>query len=453
MSVNGSGLRQDLRLIAALIEPHTRVLDVGCADGALLAHLARTKDVDARGIELSHKGVHECVSQGLAVVQGDADTDLAIYPDGSFDYVILSQTIQAMRDPRLVLENMLRIGRYGIVSFTNYAYWRARWYLVRRGRMPMARCLPDPWYSTANIHPCTLEDFEHLCAELGLRIEQRTCLAADGAPSRLASSRWLDNLFSEQALFVLTRPRPADARRTGSRRPRPAPPPPAPAAPDVGRRLAALEGGLDRGGVDLLLGGHQQHAREALGPAQAEALPDQRGAQQQARAARRHEQRARGAARREQVVAQRLLELAGAERPAMTERRALAEAPQAAPVGHHDQRLAAVGQHAPELAQQPLRLLGQFQRMDHQHAIDAAIGDRQLVVGGEDHLVLALGRPAQPPWRGDITTQTRSASSASGPRKGVAKPTPSRRMPVRSGQIVRICRPTRRRTSWPWREL
>jgi methionine biosynthesis protein MetW len=207
-----NGLRQDLRLIAELIEPHSRVLDVGCADGALLAHLARTKQVDARGIELSQTGVHECVSQGLAVVQGDGDTDLAIYPDGSFDYVILTQTIQAMRHPRQVLENMLRIGRYGIVSFTNYAHWRARWYLMRHGRMPMARCLPDPWYSTANIHPCTLEDFERLCAELGLRIEQRSCLAADGRPSRLASSRWLDNLFSEQALFVLSRPEPADAR-------------------------------------------------------------------------------------------------------------------------------------------------------------------------------------------------------------------------------------------------
>jgi methionine biosynthesis protein MetW len=207
-----NGLRQDLRLIADLIEPHTRVLDVGCADGALLAYLARAKHVDARGIELSREGVHDCVSQGLAVVQGDGDTDLAIYPDGSFDYVILSQTIQAMRQPRLVLENMLRIGRYGIVSFTNYAHWRARWYLMRRGRMPMARCLPEPWYRTANIHPCTLEDFEHLCAELGLRIEQRTCLAADGAPSRLASSRWLDNLLSEQALFVLSRPEQPDSR-------------------------------------------------------------------------------------------------------------------------------------------------------------------------------------------------------------------------------------------------
>jgi methionine biosynthesis protein MetW len=215
-SVNGgirNGLRQDLRLIAQLIEPHTRVLDVGCADGALLAYLAREKQVDARGIELSQTGVHECVSQGLAVVQGDADTDLAIYPDGSFDYVILSQTVQAMRHPRQVLENMLRIGRHGIVSFTNYAHWRARWYLVRHGRMPMAPCLPDPWYSTANIHPCTLADFERLCAELGLRIEQRSCLAADGRPSRLASSRWLDNLFSEQALFVLSRPEPAGARR------------------------------------------------------------------------------------------------------------------------------------------------------------------------------------------------------------------------------------------------
>jgi methionine biosynthesis protein MetW len=218
-----NGLRPDLRVIADLVEPDTRVLDVGCSDGALLAFLARTKQVDARGIELSQAGVHECVSRGLAVVQGDADTDLAIYPDASFDYVILSQTIQAMRHPRQVLENMLRIGRFGIVSFTNYAYWRARWHLMLRGRMPMARCLPEPWYRTANIHPCTLEDFEHLCAELGLRIEQRSCLAADGAPSRLASTRWLDNLLSEQALFVLSRPqqpgRPSRAARMTVRRP------------------------------------------------------------------------------------------------------------------------------------------------------------------------------------------------------------------------------------------
>jgi methionine biosynthesis protein MetW len=200
-----NSLRPDLRLIANLVEPNTRVLDVGCSDGALLAFLARTKQVDARGIELSQAGVHECVSRGLAVVQGDADTDLAIYPDASFDYVILSQTIQAMRNPRRVLENMLRIGRFGIVSFTNYGYWRARWHLLR-GRMPSARCLPEPWYATLNIHPCTLEDFEQLCQELGLTIRARICLAASGAPSQLARHPALSNLLSEQALFLLARP-------------------------------------------------------------------------------------------------------------------------------------------------------------------------------------------------------------------------------------------------------
>jgi methionine biosynthesis protein MetW len=201
-----NGLRPDLRLIADLVEPDTRVLDVGCSDGALLAFLAGTRGVDARGIELSQTGVHECVSRGLAVVQGDADTDLAIYPDGSFDYVILSQTVQAMRHPRQVLENMLRIGRFGIVSFTNYAHWRARWHLMLRGRMPMARCLPEPWYATSNIHPCTLEDFERLCADLGVEIRTRISLAGRGAPRRLARNKALSNLRCEQALCLLRRP-------------------------------------------------------------------------------------------------------------------------------------------------------------------------------------------------------------------------------------------------------
>lgn len=198
-------LRKDLKLIADLVSSKARVLDVGCDDGALLAHLARTKEVDARGIELSQEGVQDCVSQGLAVVQGDAEKDLHLYPDGSFDFVILSQTIQAMHQPRDILNAMLRIGRFGIVSFTNYAHWRARWHLLR-GRMPKASGSAEPWYTTPNIRPCTLEDFEHLCAGLGFVIERRICLARHGQVSRLASRKWFDNLLSEQALFVLSRP-------------------------------------------------------------------------------------------------------------------------------------------------------------------------------------------------------------------------------------------------------
>lgn len=205
VSVEKRPLRRDLRLIADLVSARARVLDVGCDDGALLAYLAQTKQADARGIELSQAGVQDCVSRGLAVVQGDAEKDLHLYPDGSFDYIILSQTIQAMHQPHDVLNEMLRIGRFGIVSFTNYAHWRARWHLLR-GRMPRAGGAAEPWYTTPNIRPCTLEDFEHLCTELGLVAEKRICLARHGQVSRLASRKWFDNLLSEQVLFVLSRP-------------------------------------------------------------------------------------------------------------------------------------------------------------------------------------------------------------------------------------------------------
>jgi methionine biosynthesis protein MetW len=201
----GPGARVDLLMIADMVEPGSRVLDVGCGDGALLKILAETRSVDARGIELSRDGVANCVTHGLAVIQGDADTDLVDYPDDSFDYVILSQTIQATRNPRRVLEQMLRIGRRAIVSFPNFGHWRVRRDLLLKGRMPVTENLPDAWYETPNIHFCTIHDFYDLVKDIGAVTERARALDASGKPLRLNAPWWFWNVFGEQAVFLLKR--------------------------------------------------------------------------------------------------------------------------------------------------------------------------------------------------------------------------------------------------------
>lgn len=195
--------RVDLDLIASLVEPGSRVLDVGCGDGALLALLERGRGVDARGMELSQAGVNECVARGLSVVQGDADRDLVHYPDGAFDYVILSQTIQATGNPKLVLAELLRIGRRAIVSFPNFGFWAVRLSLLVKGRMPVTKSLAYSWYDTPNIHFCTIEDFVELSRELGAHVETAVALDASGQRMgmRLPWAMW--NLFGSQAVFVL----------------------------------------------------------------------------------------------------------------------------------------------------------------------------------------------------------------------------------------------------------
>jgi len=197
-------LRRDLRVIADMIEPAARVLDIGCGDGALLHYLASEKGVDARGVELSQHGVNACVTQGLSVIQGDADSDLDAYPAGAFDVVVLSQTLQATRQPRRVLETLMRIGKRAIVSFPNFGFWRIRLGLAFGGRMPMSPLLSHAWYDTPNIHLCTIRDFVALCDEIGVRIEKSVTLDRYGRPFALDPRGSLANLLAEQGVFVLT---------------------------------------------------------------------------------------------------------------------------------------------------------------------------------------------------------------------------------------------------------
>ena len=201
--VPDSRIRVDLQLIADMVEPKTRVLDVGCGDGALLEYLTATKKVDGRGVELSQQNVNACVARGLAVIQGDADTDLGEYPSQVFDVVILSQTIQATRNPKGVLGHLLRIGRRTAVSLPNFGHWRVRLNLLMRGRMPRTKALGYEWYDTPNIHLCTIADFAALAKEAGGEIERALALSEDGSTRPMRAEAWSPNVLAEGAIFLL----------------------------------------------------------------------------------------------------------------------------------------------------------------------------------------------------------------------------------------------------------
>ena len=219
-------LREDFREILRLVRPGARVLDVGCGEGDLLELLRTRKEVDGRGIEISASGVAACLARGLSVMQGDADRDLAEFPAQAFDYAILSQTLQTVKNPRAVLSSLMRLADRAIVSFPNFGHWRVRASLLFRGRMPETRALSEPWWSTPNIHLCTLKDFLDLAESLDLKIEAAASLS-QGRPARSINAlNRFENLRAESALFLLS-------RAGGARLVEPATVPPVPKASDL----------------------------------------------------------------------------------------------------------------------------------------------------------------------------------------------------------------------------
>jgi len=189
--------RPDFSVITQIIEPATRVLDLGCGEGEVLAWLVEHKHVLARGVEISPSLVRKAIARGVSVYQGDIDEGLADYPDGAFDYVILSQTLQETRSPLEVVSEMLRVGRRAIISFPNFGHWNVRWSMLFTGQAPKTKLFPYDWYNSPNIHFLSIQDFENLCEQHGFPIEKRYFLAGS---SRI---RMLPNLMAQTAVFLL----------------------------------------------------------------------------------------------------------------------------------------------------------------------------------------------------------------------------------------------------------
>ena len=196
-------LRPDLNAISELVSANSKVLDIGCGDGQLLDWLVQNKKIEGRGLELSQTGVNASIAKGLAVVQGDANTDLSYYPSNAYDFVILSQTLQTMRDPKNTLKDLTRIGKKVIVSVPNFGYWKNRLYLLFFGKMPVTKTLFYQWYDSPNIHFCTLNDFVDLCQEMNIKIEQQVYVDNKGVPSYFQGKGAFANIFGEQGIFML----------------------------------------------------------------------------------------------------------------------------------------------------------------------------------------------------------------------------------------------------------
>ncbi len=196
-------LRPDLKIPSQWINSNSHVLDLGCGDGSLLKYLQDESNVSGYGIEINHSNIVECIKKGINVIQNDLDAGLSVFEDDTFDYVIMTQTLQAIWNPDKLIEDMLRVGREAIITFPNFGHWKSRINLAFGGRMPVTRSLPHRWYSTPNIHLCTIRDFEKLCQSMKISVVKRTVVNA--AHKQTVATRWFPNLLGEIALYHIRR--------------------------------------------------------------------------------------------------------------------------------------------------------------------------------------------------------------------------------------------------------
>ncbi|MDA8858886.1 methionine biosynthesis protein MetW [Candidatus Pelagibacter sp.] len=196
-------MKQEFKIISDLIEKNTRVLDVGCGDGILMEYLKYNKEIDIRGIEISKDNVQKCLSKGLTVIEGDAEKDLLQFPDSSFDFVILSQTLQAFLNPEIVIKELLRVGKKAIVTIPNFGFWKIRLHLLIKGTMPITKNLPDEWYNTPNLHMCTIKDFYNFCENRKIELDKSLALHNEKISSINKLNLNTKNLSAELGIFLI----------------------------------------------------------------------------------------------------------------------------------------------------------------------------------------------------------------------------------------------------------
>ena len=196
-------MKQEFKIISDFVETNTRVLDVGCGDGTLIEFLQKNKQIDIRGIEISKDNSQKCVGKGLTVIEGDAEKDLSQFPDSSFDFVILSQTLQAFLNPEIVIQELLRVGKKAIVTVPNFGFWKVRLHLLIKGTMPITKNLPDEWYNTPNLHMCTIKDFYKFCNERNIILDKALALHNEKTSYINEANLNIKNLSAELGIFLI----------------------------------------------------------------------------------------------------------------------------------------------------------------------------------------------------------------------------------------------------------